>query len=174
MKKNDTEYTLILVEAGIRLVSVHLRSQKELEMYLTKKLHRYGSDDLHIVALAIERLRELGYVDDRAYAHAFVASRIARHQKGDILLRMELRQKGVSDALIHAVLSSDTSTEGATEYDRARVLLEKKKKLFNLPYLERKRKIFAYFSRRGFGSDIIRRVIDEEGETSYNTEHSEE
>jgi len=161
---------LALIEAGIRFVSIHPRSEKDIRAYLLKKLRRYHNEDESYIEQAFERLSELGYVDDKAYSQAFVASRNAHNQKGNTLLRLELRAKGIAPHIIDEVLESmTTGDEGTSEYTRAMQLVEKKKNVFNLPILERKRKIFSYLSRRGFGSDTIRRVIDGDRENDYNT-----
>lgn len=152
------------IEAGIRFVSIHPRSEKEIRAYLAKKLKRYHTDDVALIERTFERLDELGYVDDRAYARAFVASRNAHNPKGDKLLTLEMKAKGVAPEIIANVLDEAHGDSNQTEADLARKLIEKRKAMNNLPDSERKRKLFSYLSRRGFSSDAIRRVIDEKGE----------
>ncbi len=65
------------------------------EAELRKKLAGYPEAE---VEAAIARLRDWGYLDDRAYAEAFVRARKARW--GPAKLRFALRQRGVDEAVI--------------------------------------------------------------------------
>lgn len=152
------------IEAGIRFVSIHPRSEKEIRAYLAKKLKRYRTDDSTLIERTFERLDELGYVDDRAYAQAFIASRNAHNPKGDKLLTLEMKARGIAPGVIADVLNEAHIDSNQTEADLARKLVEKRKIMGGLPAFERKKKLFSYLSRRGFSSDAIRRVIDEKDE----------
>jgi len=53
----------------------------------------------------VARLRELGLLDDRAYAAAYVRRR--REERGRHALRAELQRKGVAEPLVEAALAGD-------------------------------------------------------------------
>lgn len=157
-----------LVEAGLRFVSIHPRTQKEIRTYFTKKLERYRSKDTALIDQACQRLLELGYVDDEAYARAFIASRNAHNPKGSRLLVLELKSRGVAPEVITTVLGETGTDQPEAELERAATLVEKHKTWRMLPGPERTRKLYAYLSRRGFSGDVIRRVIDLAAKKDYN------
>lgn len=74
----------------------------EAEAY--DKLLRRGYDDATADA-AVRRSRELGLVDDRAFARAWVADRGLKRGYGAMRLQRELWQRGISDELVGDALS---------------------------------------------------------------------
>ena len=111
----------------------------------------------------LDRFTELGLINDAQYAEMFVASRQRSRGTAKPVLRQELRRKGVPDDEIIAALEEITSEE---EYERARVLVEKK-----LPNLARydlatqQRRVMNLLMRRGYSgavaSSVVREVIAE-------------
>ena len=111
----------------------------------------------------LDRFTELGLINDAQYAEMFVASRQRSRGTAKPVLRQELRRKGVPDDEIIAALEEITSEE---EYERARVLVEKK-----LPSLARydlaiqQRRVMNLLMRRGYNgavaSCVVREVIAE-------------
>jgi len=119
----------------------------------------------------IERLVELGYLDDDAFARAWVESRDRAKPRGEHALRRELGLKGVDRSLVDAVLDDrrdDASvTLGATDDAQlsadeaaAERLLAKK-----LPVLRREadprrrlQRAYELLARNGFGPDVCSSV----------------
>jgi len=84
--------------AKIRLAAMDLLtgreySREELRLKLTKKFENQS-----LIARAIERLIEENLQSDKRFAEAFIRSRVHRGQ-GEIRIRNELRQRGISDQL---------------------------------------------------------------------------
>src|SRR5207237_2338701 len=102
-------------ESAIRFLSYRPRSAREVEMRLRKK--GYSAET---IATVLERLRQRGYVDDLEFARFWVGNRMTFSPRGPRLLRSELRQKGVPQDVVDAVMqeqgeAQEESQEKATE-----------------------------------------------------------
>lgn len=176
----DNDLYQKLLEASFRFVSYRPRSEKEIIGFLNKKLHRWKVSGKATVAKVLERLRELGYVDDRKFVQWWIEQRSRFKPKGERLLRTELMQKGIERSTIDGILHAqepgsfsagrDTGSTSQRELDNARHALHKKLTVWQkFPVLAKKRKIYDFLARRGFASDTIYRIIDEVVGNSYNT-----
>ena len=155
----DNPYYELLVNAAIRFVSFRQRSKKELTDFLNKKLTRWKVSGAGLRAKVIGRMEELGYADDVKFAQWWVMQRTDFKPKGNRYIQMELRGKGVPDAVIASVLASRGSVSLLAA---ARQAVAKKMPLWaKLPVLARKKKLYDYLGRRGFDFEIIRKLIDE-------------
>ncbi len=136
--------------ASLRLLSYRPRSEAELR----QRLARRGTPPA-LVDGVIERLRELGLVDDAAFAQAWVDSRDRASPRGRRLLRQELLAKGVD---------SDTSRElleNVDEPDAAlRAASRRATSLRDLSYDEFRRRLGDFLRRRGFDYDTVRRTVE--------------
>lgn len=140
-----------LLESSILFVSFRPRSEKEFRDFLLKNLHKLGSRNTTLVHRVIDRLKELGYVDDRKFASWFLEQRGLHKPKGARFIACELKAKGIS-------LEIDTHNEMTL----AKRAIEKKLPLWKtLPKLEQKKKLYGYLGRRGFDGETVHRVIDE-------------
>jgi regulatory protein len=152
----DNLYYEKLVNAAIRYVSFRPRSKKELSDFLNKKLTRWKVSGAGLLAKVVTRMEELGYADDEKFAAWWVGQRTAFKPKGNRYIQMELRGKGVPDAVIATALASRGSV---SLLEAARQALAKKMPLWaKLPILARKKKIYEYLARRGFDSNTISKV----------------
>lgn len=128
---------------------------------LMQRLRRDGFNEASIEA-AVTRLRELGYIDDKSFARDFAASRLASKGYGPHRIARELRSRGVDGAIIDEVVA-DQFANGDIELVEARAFARKR-----MPRLEReqdplkrRKKLYDALMRRGYSSDVIRRVLDE-------------
>ncbi len=155
----DNSYYELLVNAAIRFISFRPRSKKELTDYLNKKLTRWKQPGAGLLAKVIGRMEELGYADDVKFAEWWVAQRTAFKPKGNRYIQMELKAKGVPEAITASILASRGSVSLLAA---ARQAIAKKMPLWvKLPTLARKKKIYDYLGRRGFDFEIIQKLIDE-------------
>jgi len=97
-------------EAGLRLLSHRARSRRELETRLRKK----GFPG-KLVARVAGELEERGYLDDAAFARAYVSDRLRLRPRGRRALERELRQKGVTGEVAEEALARVFREQGATE-----------------------------------------------------------
>ena len=119
-------------------------------------------DDAEFAREAVERLEEMGYVNDEHYAHTLAQELYERRGMGKKRIEQELRQRGIS---------RETASECAEELDgddveRIKNLLETK---FAGKFSDEKgrRRTFNALTRLGYGYSDIRsamRSVDEEYE----------
>jgi len=152
----------VVLAAAARFLEARSRSVTEVRRRLTGAGYRPA-----LVEGAIERLLELGMLDDRAFAGAWIASRDRARPRGERVLRQELLQKGVDRTVIDDLLEERrTGEEGqATEPDleAARKLLERNTRSLARVADPRQRRARAYalLARNGFDPDVCREVAAE-------------
>jgi regulatory protein len=152
----------VVLAAAARFLEARPRSVMEVRRRLTGAGYRPA-----LVEGAIERLLELGMLDDRAFAEAWIASRDRARPRGERVLRQELLQKGIDRRLIDELLEERrTGDEGeATEPDvgAARRLLERNERSLARVADPRQRRARAYalLARNGFDPDVCREVAAE-------------
>ncbi len=93
--------------ADIRLAGMNLLARREHARaeLRDKLLKRFGTDGAvaSLITQALDRLAEQGLQSDERFTEAFITSR-ERQGKGPLRIGQELRQKGVSDALVDVYL----------------------------------------------------------------------
>jgi SOS response regulatory protein OraA/RecX len=103
-----------------------------------------------------DRLRELKYLDDAAFAKDYIHDRVAFKPRGKFLLKRELRLKGLDGEIIDSALRDADIDESKM----AAELLEKySKKLEKLSGHARKAKAYQLLAARGFNPDSIYKAI---------------
>jgi regulatory protein len=91
----------VVLEAALRFLEARQRSIAEVRRRLTQAGYR---EDL--VTGAIDRLGNLGILDDEAFTTAWVESRDRARPRGERALRQELRLKGVEPALVDEAMTA--------------------------------------------------------------------
>jgi regulatory protein len=98
----------LVLEAALRFLEPRARSVNEVRRRLTTAGYRAD-----LVDGAIDRLLDLGMLDDAAFARHWIESRDRAHPRGELALRRELHQKGIADDLIRATLAERAASSGA-------------------------------------------------------------
>lgn len=118
---------------------------------------------------AVERLRRVSLLDDRAYVRSFLRGALVRRTEAAGMLRARLRRRGVPAALLEdldAAIAEDPDLEAeglATEEGRARrALAQVARALRAKSPDERRRRAGQALLRRGFSWDVVRDVMTEE------------
>jgi regulatory protein len=159
----DNELYEKLLNSSFRFLSIRPRSRKELQDYLAKKTK---SESLATIDKVIERLTQLGYVDDLKFSEWLVDQRQSHKPKGKRFIEHELQTKGIAKDIILLVTQPNAEKP---QKDLALTAVSKKLHLWDkLTDMEKKQKIFAYLARQGFEMETIRTVIDEITQKSYN------
>jgi regulatory protein len=151
------------LEIAVRFLGTRPRSRWEVE----RRLRRAGADDT-VVTAAIERLTELGYVDDAAFARWWGEQRDRYAPRGARMIEAELRQHGVSRDVIEAFREDHAAPERrpedinlpVDEPTRADQALAKHLRGRPLP-VDRAalQRIGMYLMRRGFDSETVRAAL---------------
>lgn len=141
---------------ALRKLAAQARTRHELDQALQKK---NVPDD--VAATVLDRLEEVGLVDDETFAQDWVASRQQRRHLSRSALRRELQGKGVDRDLVDSALATiDTDDELVA----ARALAVKKSSaLRGVEPMVRRRRLAGALGRRGFGPGIISTVLSELG-----------
>jgi regulatory protein len=136
-----------LRERALRLLARREHSRFEL----TRKLGQAGFAVEEIAPL-LDEFEQKNWLSDRRFAESYVADH--RAHSGSVKLAYDLRQRGVPDAIIEAVLSDSRDSE----FDRAREVWKKK---FGAPPVEaaEKARQMRFLYSRGFDAETIGRVI---------------
>jgi len=145
------------MDQALELLSFRARSESELE----DRLRRAGHSPAAATS-ALERCRELGYVDDHAFALAHVRDRLRLRPKGRRALRSELYRKGVDRDLAEAAIEEAFEESKLDETDLARRLAARRaRKPGGVEPAAARRRLAAYLSRRGFPPLVVRDVVAE-------------
>jgi regulatory protein len=107
----------------------------------------------------LDRLQEVGLVDDASFAVDWVASRQQRRHLSRRALRRELEAKGVERVDIDRALEN---VDRGDEFASARELVERKRRaMSSLARDVQQRRLAGVLSRRGFDSAVISRVLSD-------------
>jgi regulatory protein len=139
----------------LRLLTARARTRAELAGQLAKRGY---PDDLSTRVL--DRLTDVGLLDDADFAEQWVHSRRANAGKGKHALAAELHTKGVDNDVITAVLSG---IDAGAERDRAEQLVQTKLRRENLDDDAKvSRRLVAMLARRGYSQTMAYDVVSVE------------
>lgn len=140
---------------GVRLLTVRDRTRAELARLLA--VRGFDRADSQV---ALDRLQEEGYLNDRRFATAWARGRLRTKPMGSYRLGKELEVKGVEEQLVREVLG-DLYEEGEEPAAR-RAMAGKLSALGRLPASARTLRVGRFLHRRGFSSELIWRLLHEE------------
>ncbi len=146
--------------AAREVALIYLGYRARTEHEVRQKLARSGFDEA-VAEPTVTRLRELGYLDDAAYARAYVQARFRNRGYGPGRLRSDLRRRGVARGLIDAVLEALVDQEDMLEAARSHAEKRWPRLAAEVDPFKRRRKLTEYLLRRGFSYETARRVIEE-------------
>ena len=140
----------------LRLLTARARTRAELAGQLAKR--GYPDD---VSERVLDRLADVGLIDDRDFAEQWVRSRRVNAGKGKRALVSELRTKGVDNEVIDAALA-DVDPE--SERARAEQLVVdrlRREKLTDDPGDDAKlaRRLVGMLARRGYGQGLAFDVV---------------
>ena len=126
-----------------------------------QRLRHLGYPDA-LVDRVVDRMQEMGYLDDAEFARAWVDSRDRSKPRGEVALRRELASKGVPRQVVDETLAHrrDTTPSDLPERNAARRLLERKRAAIEREPdpLRRRQKAYALLARNGFDPDTCREI----------------
>jgi regulatory protein len=137
----------------LRLLTARARTRAELAGQLTKR----GYPD-NVSAQVLDRLTDVGLVDDGDFAEQWVRSRRANAGKGKRALAAELRTKGVDNEVITAALAD---IDACAERERAEQLVDEKLRRERLTDDDAKlaRRMVGMLARRGYSQTMAFDVV---------------
>lgn len=154
-----------VLEAAARFLEARSRSVKEVRRRLTG-----GGYRADLVDGAIERMLELGMLDDEAFARAWVESRDRARPRGERAIRAELGLKGVDRASVDLVLAERREAQQGGDDDDGipvspdrvaaeRLLARHRRSLERVgDPRQRRQRAYQLLARNGFDPEICREV----------------
>lgn len=135
-------------DKALTYLSAMRKTEKQIREYLSKKGYLP-----EVIAYVVDKLRGYNYLNDGEYAEAYVE--LAAKRKGSRLIKMELRNKGVSEEEIDGAL--DTVSE-EQELASAKAILEKymRGKTVDKTTLQ---KGYRYLMGKGFDYDVTKSAL---------------
>ncbi len=143
-------------DRALDLLAYRGRATRELRTALVRK-----GEDAASVDHAIERLTDMGLLDDAVYARQYAHAKIVGAGFSRRRLQAELSKRGVArevadDAIAAAFAEDDVDSDAILE----RVASRKLRSLASEDPPTRRRRLYEFLARRGYDSDDIRRVMD--------------
>ena len=142
------------LEAPRSTLKPKIYTKSEME----RQLEREGFSATAIETSIAELIRS-GHIRDRKYAENWIARRQKSNPRGKTLLKHELVDKGIDKETAEQVIAT---VEVEDETKVALEIAQKRAKQYKrLPPHVAKRRLHGFLARRGFGSDIVRQVLEE-------------
>jgi regulatory protein len=141
----------------LRLLTARARTRAELEGQLAKR----GYPD-EVSQRVLDRLAQVGLVNDEDFAEQWIRSRRANAGKGKRALASELRNKGVANDVITAALAD---IDAGAERQRAEQLVRdrlRREKLADDDDSKIARRLVGMLARRGYSQSMAFDVVTSE------------
>ena len=132
-----------------RYISYRPRSELELRRYLKGK----GHDEV-VCNDTIQKLKSYNLIDDEAFAQAWVEERRRLKLSSALVLKQELRAKGISDEIISPAI-------GGGDDDERQALITLAQKKLALSSYQDQSKLISYLLAKGFRYSLVKEVLDE-------------
>ena len=155
-----TDPSLVLA-AALRFLEARPRSTAEVRRRLVTRGYRPD-----LVEGCLERLLDIGILDDGAFARTWVESRDRARPRGERALRAELRGKGIDRHVVDDVLEVRDSEQPDADAAAARRVLERHAGALArvADPRARRQRAYALLARSGFDSDTAVEAISRFGE----------
>ena len=155
-----TDPSLVLA-AALRFLEARPRSTAEVRRRLVTRGYRPD-----LVEGCLERLLDIGILDDEAFARTWVESRDRARPRGERALRAELRGKGIDRHVVDDVLEVRDSEQPDADAAAARRVLERHAGALArvADPRARRQRAYALLARSGFDSDTAVEAISRFGE----------
>lgn len=147
------------LEKGIFLISLKDRTKKEIRLKLEEKFRNKSA-----ILQAIEKLEELGYLNDLNYAISYIEGRTY----GKNRISYNLFQKGIDKVTVEkAYLTLSEEKEDNVDDTKLEKLIEKNSKKINInnereeKKIKEEQKLIQYLARQGFSLDKIFKKLKE-------------
>lgn len=111
------------------------------------------------IETTIEELIHSGHIRDRQYAENWIVHRQKSNPRGKMLLKKELVNKGIDRETAEQVVAN-VETQDETKV-ALQIAQKRMKQYTGLPIHVAKRRLHGFLARRGFGSEIVRHVLEQ-------------
>lgn len=139
---------------ALKLLSIRQRSEREISIALQKK-----NCSQELIIAVIDRLKAADLLDDRQFASNWARYRLSNHPMGRKRLKYELKQHGISAAVVEEVV--DTVLTEGIELDSARLLAQRYPQRRGESVSHYCQRLARFLQQRGFNSSITAQVLKE-------------
>jgi regulatory protein len=153
------EQLLVAQATALQYLAARPRTAHEVR----QKLRRSGVVD-QVAEHVIARLQVRGALDDAAYVHAYLTSRLTSRGYGPQRLRQELHQRGIGRALVEEAVQQDLAAEDVLAAARVQAAKRWPRLARETDLAQRRQKLWAFLRRRGFPAAIVQQVLTEVAE----------
>lgn len=159
----ETE-ALATYDRALNLLAVQARSSRDLKRRLIQK-----GEPAPYVDRAIERLTTVGLLDDAQFARQLARSKAVGQGASKRRVQQEMFKRGVAREVADEAIVDVFEEEAVDETENAAAAARKKlRTLGSVDAETRRRRLYGFLARRGYGPDAIRetlqRVLLEGGE----------
>ena len=156
------------IEVAVRFLGTRPRTRWEVQRRL-----RCAGVELAEIDAVLDRLTELGYLDDAAFARWWGEQRDRHGPRGLRMIEAELRQHGVPREIVEAYRDEHAAPERRAEDEslpsseaaRARDALQRHLRGRPVPEdAKARQRIGMYLMRRGFDPDVVRATLRSAGD----------
>lgn len=155
-----TEETIALVKNEVLLKRAKMRAMYLLnamprtEQQLREKLTQNGYPG-DVIDGAVQYVKSFGYINDESYIRNFILGKKQNKSKREIIMLLE--QKGLKGELVDTIV--EEMYEEDSEVSTIRELMRKKRWDPSEMEMQERQKAFAYFMRKGFSYEEIRKAF---------------
>lgn len=157
----------VAYQRSLHFLSYRPRSSAEVR----RNLEKHGVSE-NVIRETLDRLQNAGLVNDASFARSWVENRSDFRPRSRRALAIELRQRGLNQDEIEKAL--EDVDEETLAYQAA---LKQVRKLSGLPALDFRHKLISFLTRRGFGYEVIKpvvqKILNEINENTGNEEVNE-
>ena len=137
---------------AMRLLSGRAYTRREIQDRLVRRECADGAIEETLSALV-----RLGLIDDRAFAHRFVAERLRLKPSGRLALARDLKRRGVPEAVVSEVLD-EVLSEVDVEAVAIEVLRRREGRYRGLSRDKALARMCGLLGRRGFDASVARQA----------------
>jgi regulatory protein len=149
-----TKPVISLRQRALNYLSRREHSRRELQHKLAAFAEE-GEDNSDDIAVLLDDFQKRGWLSDERFAEQVVHARKNRY--GSMKIAHELREKGVDDGLVASAM------DGVDDFQNAKNVWQKK--FGDVPKTrEAWAKQARFLQSRGFGFDVIKRVLNDSPE----------
>lgn len=153
MEDGKEQYSSALASAN-RMLARRQHAVRELE---TKLMARF---DREPVGRVIERLGELGYLNDEEFAREYARQRFGRSPRSSLSVIVELEGRGVDRDIAGRAVDGVLEDEGLSDEALAESAARKKMAALGPRSAgQLKAKVYAFLAARGFSRTVARRIV---------------
>ncbi len=142
--------------SALRFLSYRPRSEKEVRDKLKSK-----KVESSVIEKIIAKLKEKKFINDEEFARLFVENRLRFKPRSLRLIKIELKQKGISSEIIESRIKNQ-ELGAESDLEQAKKLVQKRiGRLKGLSKEEIYQKLGRFLASKGFDWDTIKQAIDE-------------